>query len=89
MLSFMGELEADGPRAVAATPFATLARLLSSRQIEVLRLITAGKTTHEIAEELVISERTVERHIADVYTKLDVRNRAEATALFLGRLRSE
>ncbi|HLG10686.1 MAG TPA: helix-turn-helix transcriptional regulator [Dehalococcoidia bacterium] len=32
----------------------------------------------EIAEELVLSERTVQRHVADLYLKIDVRNRAEA-----------
>jgi pimeloyl-ACP methyl ester carboxylesterase/DNA-binding CsgD family transcriptional regulator len=53
---------------------------LSTRQREVLRLLAEGKTTHEIAEALVLSERTVERHIADVYAKISARNRAEATA---------
>jgi len=56
---------------------------LSRRQEEVLRLIAEGKTTREIAEVLVLSERTVERHIADVYAKIGVRNRSEATAYAL------
>jgi DNA-binding CsgD family transcriptional regulator/pimeloyl-ACP methyl ester carboxylesterase len=51
---------------------------LSRRQVEVLKLIAQGKTNREIAEELVLSERTVQRHIADLYLKIDVRNRAEA-----------
>ena len=51
---------------------------LSSRQRDVLRLIAEGKTNREIADALVLSERTVERHVADVYAKLDIRNRAEA-----------
>ncbi len=58
---------------------------LSPRQDEVLRLIAEGKTTREIADSLVLSERTVERHIADVYAKIGARNRAEATAYALGR----
>jgi DNA-binding CsgD family transcriptional regulator len=53
---------------------------LSPRQLEVLQLIAGGKTTREIAQALVLSERTVQRHVADLYAKLDVRNRAEATA---------
>jgi DNA-binding CsgD family transcriptional regulator len=56
---------------------------LSLRQEEVLRLIAAGRTTREIADQLVLSERTVERHIADVYAKIGVRNRAEATVYAL------
>ena len=58
---------------------------LSARQLEVLKLISEGKRTREIAEALVLSERTVERHIADVYTKIGARNRAEATAYLLSR----
>jgi DNA-binding CsgD family transcriptional regulator len=56
---------------------------LTKRQREILRLIAAGKTTSEIAGELVLSNRTVERHIGDLYARLGVRNRAEATALAL------
>ena len=51
---------------------------LSPRQLEVLQQIAQGKTNREIAKSLVISERTVQRHIADIYLKVDVRNRAEA-----------
>ena len=58
---------------------------LSSRQSEVLGLIAEGKTTREVAELLVLSERTVERHIADVYLKIGARNRSEATAFYLSR----
>jgi pimeloyl-ACP methyl ester carboxylesterase/DNA-binding CsgD family transcriptional regulator len=54
---------------------------LSRRQAEVLRLIAAGKTNREIADNLVLSLRTVERHVADLYDKLGVRNRSEAVAL--------
>jgi pimeloyl-ACP methyl ester carboxylesterase/DNA-binding CsgD family transcriptional regulator len=59
---------------------------LSSRQCEVLRFIAQGRTTREIAEALVLSERTVERHIADVYAKIGARNRSEATAYYLSRM---
>jgi DNA-binding CsgD family transcriptional regulator len=53
---------------------------LSSRQREVLELLAEGKTNREIAEELVLSERTVQRHVADIYARIGARNRAEATA---------
>ena len=56
---------------------------LTERQAEVLRLIAGGKTNSEIAEELVLSERTVQRHVADIYTKIRARNRAEAPAYAL------
>jgi DNA-binding CsgD family transcriptional regulator/pimeloyl-ACP methyl ester carboxylesterase len=51
---------------------------LSARQSEILRLIAAGKTNREIAEALVLSERTVERHVADIYARITVSNRAQA-----------
>jgi DNA-binding CsgD family transcriptional regulator len=53
---------------------------LSARAAEVLRLIAAGASTREIADQLVISTHTVERHITHVYQKIGARNRAEATA---------
>jgi DNA-binding CsgD family transcriptional regulator len=59
---------------------------LSQRQLEVLRLVAQGKTNREIAAELVLSERTVQRHIADIYAKIGARNRAEATAIALDTL---
>jgi pimeloyl-ACP methyl ester carboxylesterase/DNA-binding CsgD family transcriptional regulator len=71
----------SGPRAPQSMQV-----VLSPRQNEVLRLLAEGKTTREIAEMLVVSERTIERHIADPYAKIGARNRAEATAFALNRL---
>ena len=45
-----------------------------------LRLIAAGKSNRAIAEELFISERTVERHVSNILIKLDVSSRSAATA---------
>jgi DNA-binding CsgD family transcriptional regulator len=58
---------------------------LTERQVQVLCLIAKGKSNREIAEELVLSNYTVQRHIASIYAKIGTRNRAEATAFTLSQ----
>jgi DNA-binding CsgD family transcriptional regulator/tetratricopeptide (TPR) repeat protein len=53
---------------------------LTAREVEVLRLVAGGKTSAEIAAELILSRRTVERHISNIYNKTSTHSRAEATA---------
>lgn len=53
---------------------------VTARELQVLRLVAAGRTNREIAAELAISERTVERHISNIFTKLGVSNRTAAAA---------
>jgi len=53
---------------------------LTEREVEVLRLIAQGKSNREIGAELVLSLRTVERHIVNIYSKLDIHSKAQATA---------
>jgi DNA-binding NarL/FixJ family response regulator len=53
---------------------------LTPREITVLRLVATGKTNRAIAGELVISEKTVARHISNIFTKLDLSSRSAATA---------
>jgi ATP/maltotriose-dependent transcriptional regulator MalT len=53
---------------------------LSGREVEVLALVATGKTNREIATALAISEKTVARHVSNIFTKLDVPTRAAATA---------
>ncbi len=53
---------------------------LTEREVEVLRLVADGATNRAIADELFISEKTVERHLSNVFPKLGVSNRAAATA---------
>ena len=53
---------------------------LSQREVEVLRLIAAGNSNREVAEELFLSVRTIERHITNIYAKTDTSGRADATA---------
>jgi DNA-binding NarL/FixJ family response regulator len=51
---------------------------LTAREIEVLRLVTAGKTNQEIGVQLAISEKTVEKHLREIFIKLGVTSRVEA-----------
>jgi class 3 adenylate cyclase/DNA-binding CsgD family transcriptional regulator len=53
---------------------------LTAREVEVLRLIAAGRTNLEISRELVLSMRTVARHITNIYGKIGARGKADATA---------
>ncbi len=53
---------------------------LSPREVEVLRLVATGRTNRAIASELVLSEKTVARHISNIFTKLGISSRAAATA---------
>ncbi|HWJ82324.1 MAG TPA: LuxR C-terminal-related transcriptional regulator [Nocardioides sp.] len=53
---------------------------LTRREVEVLRLLATGASNRGIAEELVLSEKTVARHVANLFTKLGVSNRAAATS---------
>jgi DNA-binding NarL/FixJ family response regulator len=53
---------------------------LSPRELEVLRLVATGKTNKAIARELHLSEKTVDRHVSNIFTKVNVASRAAATA---------
>ena len=79
---------ADGIRAIGSflqtlppepvsSPPAVEAPLLSQREVEVLRLVAAGRTNQQIADTLVISRNTVRRHVSNVFDKTGVANRAQ------------
>ena len=53
---------------------------LSARELEVLLLVASGKTNKAIADALFLSEKTVDRHVSNIFSKLDVPTRAAATA---------
>lgn len=53
---------------------------LSSREIEILTLIDEGKTNQEIADSLFVSLNTIKTHNANIFQKLDVKNRVQAIA---------
>jgi DNA-binding NarL/FixJ family response regulator len=91
-----GTLELDAARAVfaqlgAAPDLAWIDALsqrapsgrpqgLTPRELQVLRLVTTGKTNKAIATELGVSEKTVDRHVSNIFSKLHVPSRAAATA---------
>jgi DNA-binding NarL/FixJ family response regulator len=52
---------------------------LTTREIEVLRLVTEGLTTTQIAQQLIMSPRTADAHLRSIYSKLEVNSRAAAT----------
>ena len=53
---------------------------LSDREVQVLRLLAAGKTNRQVAEALFISEKTVARHVSNIFDKVGVSSRTGATA---------
>jgi len=63
-----------------AAPALGLVEPLSRREMEVLRLLAAGRSNQQIADELVVSLNTVKRHVTHILEKLGVANRTEATA---------
>ncbi|HEU4808371.1 MAG TPA: LuxR C-terminal-related transcriptional regulator [Homoserinimonas sp.] len=63
-----------------ASPLAEVTGPLTPRELEVLRLVAAGKTNRVVAAELYISEKTVARHLSNMFTKLGLSSRAAATA---------
>lgn len=67
------------PEPVPADPVAALG--LTTREREVLRLVAAGRTNRQIAEELFISPKTVSVHVSNILAKLGVSSRGEAAAL--------
>jgi DNA-binding CsgD family transcriptional regulator len=65
---------------LSTRPAAAIPGGLSLREAQVLRLVAAGKTNRAIADELFLSEKTVHRHLSNIFTKLDVGSRSAATA---------
>jgi HD-GYP domain-containing protein (c-di-GMP phosphodiesterase class II) len=85
-----GRFDGDASNAVlvaAGEPVAARARArpagLTDREIEVLRLITEGKSNRQIAQELVISPKTAGRHVENIYSKIGVSTRAGAAVFAL------
>jgi DNA-binding CsgD family transcriptional regulator len=51
---------------------------LTKREVEVLTLVIEGKSSKEVADQLFVSKRTVDFHLANIYEKLNVTNRVQA-----------
>jgi DNA-binding CsgD family transcriptional regulator len=69
-----------GVDSLVPSPAPDEAHGLTPRELQVLRLVATGETNRAIAAELVLSERTVDRHVSNILTKLGVSSRAAATA---------
>ncbi len=81
MPEFIGRiLTAHEIQSTARTSRLAVPAILSNRELELLRLIAAGHSNKQIAGELFISVGTVKRHTANIFDKLDVKNRTEAVA---------
>jgi DNA-binding CsgD family transcriptional regulator len=63
-----------------AAPATHLPANLTAREVEVLQLVAAGMTNRQIAARLFLSEKTVARHLSNIFTKTDVSTRSAATA---------
>ncbi len=71
----LAALEAAGGRGKSPAPGG-----LSARELEVLLLVASGKTNKVIAKQLFISEKTIDRHVSNIFTKVNVASRSAATA---------
>lgn len=67
-------------RTLTGGPTVKAAYGLTARELEVLRLVATGRTNRAIAVDLYLSEKTVARHVSNIFTKLGVSSRAAATA---------
>jgi ATP/maltotriose-dependent transcriptional regulator MalT len=79
----LDEVVAELQNELAAPPVDTvqiqsLVEPLTERELEVLRLLAAGRSNPEIAEELIVAEGTIKSHASRIYRKLDVTNRTQA-----------
>ncbi|MEX1005780.1 MAG: helix-turn-helix transcriptional regulator [Acidimicrobiia bacterium] len=72
--------DAEQARALAAGHIVPNTAGLTARELEVLAMVAAGRTNRDIASELVLSERTIDRHVSNILTKLGVQSRTGATA---------
>ncbi|MBX2999257.1 MAG: tetratricopeptide repeat protein [Caldilineaceae bacterium] len=80
LLSLFGEGEPQ-PAPLLFAPTSELVEPLTSREVEILRLIAAGRTNQEIAQQLVVQPSTIKKHINNIFGKLGATHRTQAVAL--------
>jgi LuxR family maltose regulon positive regulatory protein len=80
LMAAFGETAESSPSVVQPLVNQPLVDPLSKRELEVLRLVAAGLSNREIAQELVVAVSTVKSHINHIYGKLDVKSRTRAVA---------
>jgi DNA-binding CsgD family transcriptional regulator len=73
--SDLTSMDSHSPRTAAPASYG-----LTARELEVLRLVAAGKSNHAIAADLFVSDHTIRRHLQNIFRKLGVSSRAAATA---------
>jgi DNA-binding NarL/FixJ family response regulator len=80
----MGDAGLASARSTAGliAPPHSLNEVLTRRECEVLRLLSAGYSNSTIAEQLVVSEATVKSHVQRILRRLNVRNRVEAATVY-------
>jgi DNA-binding NarL/FixJ family response regulator len=81
-------LEPDRPSIPTRSARSEPVEQLTEREVELLHLVADGLTNYEIAEQLTLSARTVERHLSNVYRKLGVSGRAARAAAVAHILRN-
>jgi DNA-binding CsgD family transcriptional regulator/pimeloyl-ACP methyl ester carboxylesterase len=75
--AFVDDLKSQGETGESGS---AVQHTLSSREVEVLRLVAAGRSNQQIADELVISLNTVRRHVSNIFDKTGAANRADAVS---------
>jgi LuxR family transcriptional regulator, maltose regulon positive regulatory protein len=78
-MDYLGRVLAAFEPSVASQP-AGLTRALTVRELQILRLLAAGASNHDIAAELVITVNTTKKHIVNILGKLDAANRTQAVS---------
>jgi len=79
-LRIVGSPYSADTRRLRESEAAAKAHGLTERELQVLRLLATGATNHAIASQLFVAEKTVDRHVSNIFTKLGVSSRAAATA---------
>jgi DNA-binding NarL/FixJ family response regulator len=67
---------------VAPEPGAPVSSRLTAQQVQIARMVAAGATNREVAEQLYLSTRTVDHHMRNIFVRLGIRSRIELAKLF-------